>query len=47
LWLVLTVSIEEVVAGFGLNVALDRVGSPLTLRLTAPVKPWSSLIVIV
>jgi hypothetical protein len=45
--LVLTARVEEVVVvGLGLKAALDRLGRPLTLRLTAPVKPLSLLIVI-
>jgi len=44
--LVFTVRTDEVVAGFELKVALDRFGNPLTLRLTAPAKPLSGLIVI-
>ena len=36
--LVLTVSTEEVVAGFGLNPTVDPDGFPLTEKVTGPVK---------
>jgi hypothetical protein len=37
--LVEMVSVEVDVAGFGLNEAVVRLGRPLTLRLTEPLKP--------
>ena len=45
--LVFNVSTEEVAAGFGLKLAEDPPGDPLTVKLTDPVKPLSALIVIV
>src|ERR1700737_4472433 len=42
--LVFTVSTDEVVAGFGLKLAVDGDGSPFTTRLTDPVKPFSAVI---
>ena len=38
---------DAVDAGFGLNVPVAPLGSPLALRLTAPLKPFSAVIVIV
>ena len=43
--LVLTVSVDVVVVGLGLNDAVVREGSPVTLRLTEPVNPFNRLIV--
>ena len=43
--LVLTVSVDVVVVGLGLNDAVVREGSPVTLRLTEPVNPFNGLIV--
>ena len=36
---VLTLMVEELVAGFGLKLALAPVGKPVALKLTAPLKP--------
>jgi hypothetical protein len=46
LW-VATVSVEEEVAGFGLNVPCVLLGRPLTVRLTALEKPLAGVIVTV
>jgi len=35
----LTVRVEDPVAGFGLKLPVAPVGNPLTLNVTAPVKP--------
>jgi hypothetical protein len=43
--LTVTVRVEDVVAGSGLKAALARDGRPLTLRVTAPVKPLLGVIV--
>ena len=42
--LVATTSVDDEVAGFGLNNALLLFGSPLTLRLTCPVNPLTGVI---
>jgi hypothetical protein len=39
--LVVTARVEDAVAGFGVKLPLAPVGSQLTLRVTAPVKPPS------
>ena len=44
--LVLTVSVDVVDAGLGLNDEEVRAGKPLTLRLTEPVNPFSRVIAI-
>ena len=45
--LVVTENVEELPdAGLGLKLALDPVGKPLTLRVTAPLKPPTLLILI-
>ena len=44
---VCTLSVELVVAGLGVNVAVDPEGSPATLRLTDPLKPLLGVIVTV
>ncbi len=36
---VVTLIVEELVAGFGLKLALAPAGKPVALKLTAPVKP--------
>jgi hypothetical protein len=43
----LTVSVEELVAGFGLNVPDAPGGRPLTVRLTGELKPPIGMIVMV
>ena len=43
---VLTVSVEEVAAGFGLKLVEDPPGAPLTLKATDPAKPLSAVSVI-
>ena len=43
--LVVTESVEDAVAGFGVKVPLAPIGSPLTLSVTWPVKPLTGLIV--
>jgi len=43
----LTVKVEELVAGFGLNVPGAPGGRPLTVRLTGELKPPIGLIVMV
>ena len=43
----LTVKVEELVAGFGLNVPDAPGGRPLTVRLTGELKPPISMIVMV
>ena len=45
LGLVVTESVEVAAAGFGVMLPLAPLGSPLTLRLTAPAKPPVGLIV--
>jgi hypothetical protein len=42
---VVTESIDEEVAGFGLKEAAAPPGSPLSLRLTGPLKPLLEVIV--
>jgi hypothetical protein len=42
---VCTVSVELVVAGLGENVAVDPGGWPVTLRVTAPLKPLLGVMV--
>ena len=42
---VVTDSVDDPVAGFGLNVPVAAEGRPLTLRLTGPVKPFSGVMV--
>ena len=44
---VVTESVDEEVAGFGLKDAVAPPGSPLWLRLTEPVKPPLGVVVIV
>ena len=43
----LTVKVEELVAGFGLNVPAAPAGRPLTTRLTGELKPPIGVIVMV
>ena len=43
--LVVTDSVDEPVAGFGLSTAVAPVGNPLTLRFTRLVKPPAGMIV--
>jgi hypothetical protein len=43
--LVLTVRVEDAVAGLGLKLALARDGRPLTLKVTVPVKPLLGVMV--
>ena len=43
--LVVTVSVEDPVAGFGVKVPVAPVGNPLTLNVTAPVKLLNGLMV--
>jgi len=42
---VLTVNVEDPVAGFGVKLPVTPVGNPLTLNETAPVKPLIGLMV--
>jgi hypothetical protein len=42
---VVTVSVEDPLAGFGVKVPVVPVGNPLTLKVTAPVKPPVGLMV--
>ena len=42
---VVTVSVEEAVAGFGAKLPVAPVGKPLTLSVTGPVKPPLGVIV--
>ena len=42
--LVVTESVDDAVAGFGVKVAVAPVGRPATLRVTPPVKPFVGLI---
>ena len=42
---VVTVSVDVPVAGFGVNVPVAPVGSPVTLSVTAPLKPFAGVIV--
>jgi len=44
LTVVLTVSVEDAVAGFGLKLPVAPVGNPLALNVTAPLKPLIGLI---
>ena len=37
--LVVTASVDDVIAGFGVKLPLEPLGEPLTLRVTWPVKP--------
>ena len=41
----LIVSVDVVVAGFGVNVTVEPDGWPVRLRVTAPVKPLDGVIV--
>jgi len=43
--LVVTVSVEDPVAGFGLKLPVAPVGNPLTLNATVPLKPLTGLMV--
>jgi len=45
LTVVLAVSVEDAVAGFGLKLPVAPVGNPLTLNVTAPEKPLTGLMV--
>jgi hypothetical protein len=40
---VVTESVDDPVAGFGLNVPVAPVGSPLTLKVTDPLKPFTGV----
>ena len=41
---VVTESVDDAVAGFGVKVVVAPVGRPATLRVTPPVKPFVGLI---
>ena len=43
--LVVTASVDDPVAGFGVKLPVAPAGNPLTLNVTAPVKPFVGLIV--
>jgi len=41
-----SVSVDDDVVGFGLNEAVERLGRPVTLRLTEPLNPFTLFTVI-